>query len=73
MEVTSIDIERKDSFAHLVPSETYIKAFYKLRELEVALVSACLTTDQVLYHFVLPQCSLISSCYISTIVFMPTY
>lgn len=56
MEVTSIDIERKDSFAHLMPSETYIKAFYKLRELEVALVSACLTTDQV-NLFVAPQCS----------------
>ena len=47
MEVTSVDVERKESFAHLVPSETYVKAFYKLRELEVALVSACLTTEQV--------------------------
>lgn len=40
-------MQRKGSFAHLEPSETYIKAFYKLKELEVALVSACLTTDQV--------------------------
>lgn len=47
MEVTSVEMERKGSFAHLEPSETYIKAFYKLRELEVALVSACLTADQV--------------------------
>lgn len=48
MEVTSVEMERKGSFAHLEPSETYIKAFYKLKELEVALVSACLTADQVL-------------------------
>lgn len=47
VEVTSVDMERKGSFAHLEPSETYIKAFYKLQELEVALVSACLTADQV--------------------------
>lgn len=47
MEVTSVDVERKGSFAHLEPSETYVKAFYKLKELEVALVSACLTADQV--------------------------
>lgn len=47
VEVTSVDVERKGSFAHLEPSETYIKAFYKLKELEVALVSACLTADQV--------------------------
>eukprot|EP00752_Nemacystus_decipiens_P009587 g8565.t2 len=47
VEVTSVDMERKGSFAHLEPSETYIKAFYKLKELEVALVSACLTTDQL--------------------------
>lgn len=43
----SVDIERRDSFAHLSPSETYIKAWYKLKELEVALCSTSLTTHQV--------------------------
>lgn len=49
VEVTSVDIERRDSFAHVTPSDTYIKAWYKLKELEVALCSTCLTTYQVLY------------------------
>lgn len=47
MDVTSVDIDRRDSFAHLVPSGTYVKAWYKLKELEVALCSSCLTSDQV--------------------------
>lgn len=47
VDVKSVDLDRKNSFAHLVPSDTYVKAWYKLKELEVALCSACLTTDQV--------------------------
>ncbi|CAM9323480.1 unnamed protein product [Ectocarpus fasciculatus] len=47
VEVTSVDIDRRDSFAHLVPSGTYVKAWYKLKELEVALCSSCLTSDQL--------------------------
>ena len=47
MEVKSVDLDRKNSFAHLEFSDTYVKAWYKLKELEVALCSACLTTDQV--------------------------
>lgn len=47
VEVTSVNIERRDSFAHLAPSDTYIKAWYKLKELEVALCSTCLTSCQV--------------------------
>lgn len=47
VEVTSVDVDRKTSFAHLSPSDTYVKAWYKLRELEVALCSVCLSTDQV--------------------------
>lgn len=47
VDVKSVDLDRKNSFAHLVPSDTYVKAWYKLKELEVALCSAKLTTDQV--------------------------
>ncbi|CAM9229407.1 unnamed protein product [Laminaria digitata] len=47
VEVKSVDLDRKNSFAHLEPSDTYVKAWYKLKELEVALCSACLTTDQL--------------------------
>lgn len=47
VEVKSVDLERKSSFAYVTPSDTYVKAWYKLRELEVALCSSCLTTDQV--------------------------
>ncbi|CAM9363404.1 unnamed protein product [Pylaiella littoralis] len=47
VEVTSVNIERRDSFAHLAPSDTYIKAWYKLKELEVALCSTCLTSCQL--------------------------
>ncbi|CAN0055214.1 unnamed protein product, partial [Choristocarpus tenellus] len=45
--VESVDLERKTPFAHLEPSDTYVKAYYKLLELEVALSSSCLTTDQL--------------------------
>lgn len=60
--VTSVDLERKHSFAHLTPSETYVKAWYKLRELEVALCSACLTTDQVIAHLLVQSTSTEQNC-----------
>ncbi|CAM9152488.1 unnamed protein product, partial [Hapterophycus canaliculatus] len=47
VDVTSVSNEKRGSSAHLVPSDTYVRAWYKLKELEVALCSACLTTDQL--------------------------
>ena len=47
VDVSSVDLNKKTTFAHLSPSDTYTKAWYKLLELEVALCSVRLSTDQV--------------------------
>lgn len=47
METHRVNPELRSSIAYQAPSDTYVKAWYKLKELEVVLCSARLTTDQV--------------------------